>query len=447
MQIFKTKGLVYAALLMLPIAAFSTGCSSSTNSGSGGQSFPQSIVDLAVGDDGNDNVLLYFDILASDDTNPSGSSTGAVPPSPDVTLDNAGSGIVDPFAMVMTATGNTTGDLYIASRASDDVRIFRDYRSLADGAAPDVVLDFATAAIDDPNDMKMSLAKDLIVANGANNTVGIFRTADAIAANQAPDVSLDNATSLVSNPQALAIAEDATTGGLSDLYVGNANATNTVLIFRDLSSLTSSQAPDAVLNATSFLNSGVGVTSLYVDVTDDLLFVAGDDSNNGAVFVFSDASTLSTSDLPSAVLFGNDAYIDTPYAVLAIPETSTLLVGNANFNVGVCTDAPGLVGFFPDTTLSTGQAADIVIPQDTSNIGSILQRQLHTAGGALFLAGTRANCGNIPPNDVLIFRNSAAAGISGSQSPNIILPGSLNSGFGDIYNVSAIAAVQQDQGT
>src|SRR5262249_25385273 len=157
---------------------------------------------------------------------------------------------------------------------------------------------------------------------------------------------------------------------------------------------------------TSFFDTSNDQTAQDVYVADDNLFVAVSFETSGgggglttrdtsAIFIFHGASTLVSDALPDAILFGDNSRIDV-YAtgpngesgglrVLTGPSNHELIIGNTNFQQGVCTDAPGIVGFFGNdsatglASLFTGQSASVVLPQVSSNLGFAYEFQ--EAGG------------------------------------------------------------------
>lgn len=488
MKTMKKLGLV--ALVGLPLIAAGIGCSSSNNGGtttSGGScgglgsTGSQPTTDLAVGDNINDIVALYFDVLANSDTN---GNSNVTPPTADIVLNNAGSGISDPNVILMVSN-NTGNDLYVGNfGGGGSISIFRDYLTLTNGAAADAVLD-ATAGIVVPADMLVTDNDLLVVANGsaltsccagfttaAADQVLVFATASTIAADVAPDLTLDNGTSLLNDPISVAVAANSGSSR-NDLYV--ANHANTggnplVAIFRDIDALTTAGvtvAPSAALNEdTSFLNNSS--KALKVLVSDNILFVSIDDTGGAdagtQVYVFNGADSLGNDALPDAVLFGNDSFIDWPSSLVAISSqtdlgtgnvgTGTLIVGDLNYDIGVCTDAPALAVFNDTATLKTGQEADAAAYQATSNTGFVTNMGL--AGNALFVSGSRENC-DLIPTDVIIFRNVVTSSLCSTSAPNLIIPGTQSDGggigsggfgsFAEVAQPKGMAVVQRDLGT
>lgn len=468
-----------AGLSVLAIAAFAwTGCSSNSNSagnviaaggtcgGLGSTGF-SGTSDIAVGDDVNDVVALFLDVLNNPDTN---DSPGVVPPAADVVLDNTGSGIDAPNVVYMHSDAATGNDLYVGNfGGGGSIAIFRDYLGLADGAAPDVVLD-GTADIVVPADILVTANDQLVVADGsaltsccANYTTSgedeviVFADASAIAADVAPDLILDNGTSLIDNPISIAVAANSD-GNRNDLFVAmaaNTGGNPLVTVYEDLDTLVTNGvavAPDAALNEdTSFLD--LGSTALKVHVYNNNLYVGVESSGTSVgteVFIFEGADSLTDDQLPDAVLFGNDSYVDWPSTLATsttVTGTDLLFVGDLNYDVGVCTNSPGLAMFTNPENLQTGNAAAAALSQDTSNLG--FATHMAFGGNALFVSGSRENC-DLTATDIIIFRN-AANGLCNGSAPNIIISGSATApaivDFGEVAQPRGLAVAARDLGT
>ena len=149
--------------------------------------------DLYVCSEDDDTVLIFRNIAAI--------IAGGVPVAPDVTLDNAGSTIDEPAGLFVN------DHLYVANEDDDNVLIFNDPDTLADGDPPDVILDTAGSSLDEPIrviviDNVLYVATD----NGARGKLYAFSPADNLTSGQAPDFAVGGALGKIRDPVSIAFA-------------------------------------------------------------------------------------------------------------------------------------------------------------------------------------------------------------------------------------------------
>lgn len=327
---------VSAALALAVTTAAWFGCSSSSNGFSGGSNFTPGIVNLAVGDGDNtasgpagNKVLIYLDVLHN--------ITAGSNPTPDVILDNATSGINWPRSVIFGGNDLYVGSNTAYSGTANDVRIFRDYRTLPNNAVPDAVLS-TTATIGYVDQIVYSELDDTLVvadrSTGSDGQVILFRNASAISADVAPDVVLNTDTE-INRPHGLAIREDATTSGQADLYVANSNPAATgscVSIYRDIATLASGDAPDARLNEdTSFF--GFDTECYKVDVINNILYVSALFNETG-IFIFNGADSLTDDAIPDVILSNPTSGVLDPLNVTVVNNTLWVADGSEEDDCG-----------------------------------------------------------------------------------------------------------------
>lgn len=433
----RNKFLVFA----MALAILAPACSSSGNGSGGGINFTNPTTDLVVGDNGNNQVALYLDVLAFNAT----SATAF--PTPDVILDGTGSGIVRPRSLILTSR-----DLVVCDGATDTgtytVRIFRDYLNLTDAQAPDVIFDSSfSTPINGPASCAFDATDDILaVANYNSDTVLLISDLSTLPAGTNPvatTVTLDNATSLINNPLGVFISGDATTSGNRDLYVAN-NANSgagqaCVTIYRNVGSLANAAAPSVHLDADVSFNitsSTSGSQCGKVSVFNDVLYVST--KTNDEVFVFEGASTLTNNALPDAVLSGAGSDLQTTMDAFVSSDLS----GNSILWVPSrdCSPSNAISAFFIPNGghLIDGQQADLVLNSE-ARIGGGAQ-MVRVAGGGLFFQAQDNGC---EADNVFIYKNASAIQ---NKVADIIIPGSDGNGS-LLRDPKAIDARARDLGT
>jgi hypothetical protein len=324
---------------------------------------------MAVGTKANDTVLVYYDVLAGDNSQ-----------EPDVVLDNATSMIDQPRSILIT-----NGDLYVANVGNDTVTIFRNYLSLTDNQIPDAVLTDTTAGISKPKQI-LVVNDTLIVNNGDGDEILFFNNAGSISADVAPDVTLDNGGSGISNPSGIAVAGNR-------LYVGNFNADN-ILIFNDITSLTDGQAADITLdNGVSMVESP---QKLFV--ANNILYAFQPFITSENLLIFSPADGLTDGQAPDAVL-DDTSGLDTPNSGLVIGNR--LFVGNRR--TGSETDGPALVIFDNADNITSGQ-----LPAASLGPDLLATEDLAETGGHLFVNNNDVHTDPTGLGSVAIYGNPTA---------------------------------------
>ena len=152
--------------------------------------------DLYVCSQDDENVLIFRNIAAT--------IAGGVPVAPDVTLNNAGSGIDRPVGLAVV--GNK---LYVANNetATSTVTIFNDVATLASADPPDVTLNPAGSFLVNP--LRVFVFDNVLYVtteNGSRGRVHAFSPADALTDGQAPAFSVGGQIAAVDDPVSVAIA-------------------------------------------------------------------------------------------------------------------------------------------------------------------------------------------------------------------------------------------------
>jgi hypothetical protein len=321
--------------------------------GSGGGSDPRGLTfDLVLGHRDLDTVLVYDDVL---DTEGAGG--------PDVTLDNAGSGIDQPRALVVARDRLIVGNV-----GNDTVGIFVGVATLADGQAPDVVLDNAGSGVAKPKVIRVTAADDPIVVSSDDNLVQIWRNFTTVVSGQAPDVVLDGPGSGLADPSGIAVAS-------GNLHVGD-YGDDQVLVFHDVATLVSGQAADVVLDA-----AGSSVSApQHVLVAGNVLYVMEPDASGGSkMLAFQPADARTSGQAPFAVL--NDVASGLHTANSVARSGDALFVGNRRLDPA--TAGPSVIRFDGAGTLISGQLpADSI--DDTEGVDAT--DEVVVTGGVRFVA-------------------------------------------------------------
>ena len=220
-----------------------------SNADGSGDACPK--VDVVVGSKWSDTVHIFYDVFSGEQ---GAEGIGADDLKyPDVTLDNSflpegddddddDMRIDNPRSIVIN-----DGRLYVANRVGQgscggNVMIWNDYLSLTDGQAPDVVLDDdcgGTSMIQSPTDIVVS-GNDLYVTNNSSSwdeDISIFRDVSTLASGDAPDAMIGNSD--IANPSGITISADR-------LFVAD-KWDDQILIYDDASALTTGAAPAAVI--------------------------------------------------------------------------------------------------------------------------------------------------------------------------------------------------------
>jgi hypothetical protein len=182
------------------------------------------------------------------------------------------------------------GDLYVCSQDNDTLRVFRDVSTLTSSDAPDVTLDNAGSGLDNP--VGMAIVDDILfVTSRDNDTVRIFNDVATLADGDAPDVVLDNAGSLLEEPLRPYVFENA-------LHVASdAPGNGTVTAFSPADGLSNNQAPNFVLDPSSFLDDPIAAT-----VVGGRLFISNNDEDTFGIVAYEDPGSIASGDLPDIVL-------------------------------------------------------------------------------------------------------------------------------------------------
>jgi len=390
----KMRKWVLLSFLLVPLLALAPGCSEDNNTGGGGFFFIP-IVDLAVTDfdfqDLDDllfdepQILLYFDVL----NDPDGDLQD-----PDVVLNATDSGLDWPRHLLFTEGG----DLLAGNRDSTGgIDIWRDYRSLSNGAVPDVSLTDdggGAGTMADIADLAYG-NNNLIAAGYGDDLIFIFNDASGITANGPPDVALSMS---VDTPDGLYYNVDD-----DQLYVGQEVTSSTdecVLRYDNVSGITADQAPDAVLGVdVSFFDIGY-CDGVLVDETNDNLFVATNDNDDDSphitsfIYMFMGASTFNDDALPDAVITFTGTQGKSPMRMAL--HNDRLFVANRNVRTDSeadnCDALPGAIAFdlngvdadgFPNGTIQWGQNPSVDLGHSISGVSA--SQHIVSAGGFLFV--------------------------------------------------------------
>lgn len=293
-----------------------------------------------------------------------------------------------------TSAAGADSQLYVSGNGSSTVLVYNDANTVSGSSAANRVLAGGLTTLNAPRGIAVDMPRNqLYVANMGGNSILVFNNARTVTGGDAPSRTISNTTTPIS-PTALFIDP------VNDrLYVTDTTG-NAVLIYDNASTLSGSNVtPDRTLSGgLTTLNAP---TSVYVDTTRNLLYVA---NGNSRVLVFSGADVAS----------GNVA------PVSAIPISS----GSAGIFVNVMADrlyvantSANSIFIFDGASTATSSST----PNRTLSGASMLNQPrdlfVDTGTDSLYVANAGAD-------SVLVFNNASTANGTPAPDRTLSLPAS-----------------------
>lgn len=220
---------------------------------------------------------------------------------PDTNLAGAATQIVSPADIVIDAAGA----LGVANFGANAIRCYEDAETANGNFAPDRNVVGAATQLAGPASMAIQMPEDLLFASnylGAPDSIAVFSDASSAMfnGNLAPTRLFTSAS--ISDPSGINLDSQGT------LYVVSP-VLGSVAAFADADSLNGPVAATRIINSADF--AGHVLFDVFVDLEDRLYVLAQD----GFVFIFEDASTLSGMVSPSFVLQISGAIVTTAIVV------------------------------------------------------------------------------------------------------------------------------------
>ncbi|HZU29676.1 MAG TPA: hypothetical protein VFB79_01085 [Candidatus Angelobacter sp.] len=286
-------------------------------------------------------------------------------------------------------TGSTGGQLYVAT--SNSILRFSNVEAATGNIVPTATI--TSSAISSPQHMTVDTVADrLYVANQATSSILIFDNASTLSGSATPRIISGNATHL-SRPVDVAVD---TTNNL--LYVADGTS---ILVFSPASTVGGNAAP--VRN----INMGVTIGGLLLDVTNQQLYVS--DPSDNAVDRLDSIGTQDVVGIVGGAIAGPDTLLSQPRG-LALDSSGRLIVGNAA--------TPISITIYPSASINTGDA----LPSANFNGGNTLLKSpqqialnRNVSNGELYVADPVAA-------SILIFTNISTA--TGNVAPARSITGS-----------------------
>lgn len=280
------------------------------------------------------------------------------------------------------------GQLYVATPNS--ILRFSQALSANGNVQPPGTISGSSTQLSNPRFLHSDTANDrLFVANSGGSSILIFNSASTTNGNLAPSaVIAGNATGL-SSP-----VDTAIDAGNNLLYVADGT---TILAFSGESGLSGNVN---VAPVRSF-QTGVTISAILLDTSDDTLYVA--DATDNEVIVFGQASLQVLTAVPSALIQGSSTQLLSPNG-LALDGAGRLVVSNAGSTPSITiysnpTIANGNI--LPDTIIAGGSTG-FAVPSQLALAPS-------SSNGELFIADVTAQKISIYNNATNLRGNISAA--------------------------------------
>ena len=301
------------------------------------------------------------------------------------------------------------GELYVATPNS--ILRFSQALSANGNVQPAGTISGSATLLSNPGFLHSDTANDrLFVANTGNSSILVFNSASTLNGNLAPSAVLAGNATGFSSPVDTAIDP-----GNNLLYVADGT---TILAFSGESGLSGNVNVAPVRT----FQTGVTISAILLDTSNDTLYVA--DATDNEVVVFGQASLQVLTGTPSALIQGSSTQLFAPSG-LALDGAGRLVVSNAGSTPGVTIYSnPTVAGgnILPDTIIAganTGFAAPSQIALAPSS-----------ANGELFIADVTAQ-------KIFIYNNASNLRGNISAAPDASISGA-NTGFSGV-NIAGMA--------
>lgn len=304
------------------------------------------------------------------------------------------------------------GELYVATPNS--ILRFSQALSANGNVQPAGTINGSSTQLSRPRFLHSDTANDrLFVANNGNSSILVFNSASALNGNVAPAAVIAGSTTGLSSPVDVAIDP-----ANNLLYV--ADGIN-ILVFSGESGFSGNVNVAPVRT----FSTGVTISGILLDTSDDTLYVA--DANDNQVIVIAQASVQVLAAAPSALIQGSSTQLFGPSG-LALDGTGRLVVSNAGATVN---STPGITIYSSPTVANGNILPDTIIAGGSTGFAVPSQLALapSSSNGQLFIADVTAQKISIYNNINNLRGNFSAAPDASIAGANTGLSGVTISGM------------------
>ena len=172
--------------------------------------------------------------------------------------------------------------------------------------APNRTIIGAATALSSPSGIYVDTTNDQIyVANTGSNSILVFNNAGTVSGNVTPTRIIAGGLTTLSTPSDIFV--DTTN---DQIYVANTGS-NSILVFNNAGTVSGNVTPARIIaGGLTTLSTPNGI---YVDIANDLLYIANSGANS--ILVFNGASTVSGNVAPTNVISGTSTTLNTPLGI------------------------------------------------------------------------------------------------------------------------------------
>lgn len=273
----------------------------------------------------------------------------------------------------------TKDTLYVANAAQNAIQIYDKASTLSAPLTASRVISGDLTLLDEPFGITVdTLSGRIFVANKGGNTVVAFHTdcAGTLSGNIAPCNLLRGDLTQLDVPRALAL-DSSREGGL--LYISNMGS-DSILVYKNANTIGASPSQCVLsfgpcnLEPFHIIAAHTGSENasrlelpfgLYIDSTNDRLYVVNTGQNTPAVLIYENASTLNGGVVPDRVVTGLNTQLTVPTGIDVDVSTGRVFVvnnnspNNVNAAGGANTDSPSVLVFNDINTTCTEALCNI----------------------------------------------------------------------------------------
>jgi hypothetical protein len=223
------------------------------------------------------------------------------------------------------------------------------------------------------------------VAESASNAVDRFTSPTTLTGSNVPAATLSGPNTQLNSPTYL------TVDGANDVLYVASTAANAVLMFNNPDTASGNVTPARILVGTNTqLN---GPVKVQLDSTNNLLYVAN--ANNASVAVFNNATTTTGNVTPIRTLAGSGTQIVAVSSIFLDVANDRLWVSDPSANSLLVFAASTANGAIAPTRVVSGSNTQLAAPTDLLQSGS--QMFVSCTGAILRFQGTSTIAGNVTP--------------------------------------------------
>lgn len=258
------------------------------------------------------------------------------------------------------ASQNTTGlsdgsKVFISGKSSESTSLVTSYVStdvLTGTLTESRIITGASTLLNDARGMAIDLYNDrLYVSNFSGNSIVVFNAVSTANGNIAPTREITGSNTGLNNPGSIFL--DVTN---NRLYVSNFSSTaRNILVFDNASTINGNVSPSRIISGFA-LYAYSQLSGISVDTTKDLLYVV--DFNGNAIYVIGNASTATGSLAASRIIQGNQTAISGAHGVMVDSASDQIIVSNYSAgSILVFDNASSASGnVIPTRTITTTEA-------------------------------------------------------------------------------------------